>query len=241
MNILERAFVVSAYVNAANAPVSPRQLVEALDIPLSTVYRIITQLKTWGYLCDSVQTGCVTSGPLFLHHGNNYARFSLLAHTAHDGLRQLAERTGETVAVIIATPVQTVCIDMVESTQRLRCSFAVGEAQSPVRGASAKTLLAWRPIAERDQVIDRLLPAEEGQALREELALIRARGYGQSLGEVDVGIWGVSAPLLRKQQLLGVLTVMVPHPRVEEKSAEFFTREVLQAAASINELIALNA
>lgn len=240
MNILERAFVVSTYVNSVNEPVSPRQLVDALDIPLSTVYRILTQLKNWGYLCDSIQNGCVTSGPLFLHHGNNYARFSLLAHTAHDGLRQLAERTGETVAVIIATPAQTVCVDMVESTQRLRCSFAVGEAQSAVRGSSAKTLLAWRPIAERDQIIDRLVAAPDRAALREELALIRTRGYGQSLGEVDTGIWGVSAPLLRKQQLLGVLTVMVPHPRVEEKSAEFFTREVLQAAASINELIALN-
>ncbi|MDO5091466.1 MAG: IclR family transcriptional regulator [Cardiobacteriaceae bacterium] len=241
MNILERAFMVSAYVNAAGEPVSPRQLVDALDIPLSTVYRLITQLKTWGYVCDSIHSGCITSGPLFLHHGGNYARFSLLAHTARDGLRQLGERTGETAAVIIATPVQTVCVDMVESTQRLRCSFAVGEAQSPVRGSSAKTLLAWRSIAERDQVIDRLLPREEAHALREELAVIRARGYGQSLGEVDVGIWGASAPLLRKQQLQGVLTVMVPHPRVAEKGADFFTDAVVQAAASINELIALHA
>lgn len=240
MNILERAFVVSAYVNAANEPVSPRQVVDDLDIPLSTVYRIISQLKVWGYLCDSVQNGCVTSGPLFLHHGNNYARFSLLAHSAHDGLRQLAERTGETVAIVIATPVQTVCVDMVESTQRLRCSFGVGEAQSPVRGCSAKTLLAWRPIAEREQVIARLVPENEQAELHKELLQIRARGYGQSLGEVDTGIWGVSAPLLRKQQLLGVMTVMVPHPRVAEKGVDFFTREVLRSAASINELIALN-
>ena len=238
MNILERAFVVSAHINAADAPVSPRQLSQALGIPLSTLYRIIAQLKNWGYVCDSVVSGAITSGPLFFQHGGNYARFSLLVHAAREGLRELARRTRETVAVITATPVQTLCVDMVESTQRLRCSFAVGEAQSPVRGCSAKTVLAFRPLAERDAIIARHVA--DGQArehLRAELLAIRAAGFGQSLGEVDANIWGVSAPILKKQQVLGVVTVMVPESRVQD--AGFFTGQVRDCARSVNELIAL--
>lgn len=238
MNILERAFVVSAYINAAGAPVSPRELVDVLDIPLSTVYRLLAQLKNWGYVCDSVQSGHVTSGSLFLQ-GGNYQRHALLAQVSRDPLRELARRTHETVAVITATPVQTICVDMVESTQRLRCSFAVGEAQSPVRGCSAKTILAFRPIMERDAIIDRHLAAnEERQQLRRELSAINAAGFGQSSGEVDAGIWGVSAPILKKQHLLGVMTVMLPVNRMQE--AGFFIAQVVDCARSVNDLVALH-
>lgn len=236
MNILERAFVLSAYINAANAPVSPRELADVLDIPLSTVYRLITQLKSWGYVCDSVQSGHVTSGPLFLQ---NYQRHALFAHVAREALRELAKHTRETVALITATPVHTVCVDMVESTQRLRCSFAVGEAQSPVRGCSAKTILAFRASAERDAIIARHLPsAQEREHLHRELQAIKNAGFGQSSGEVDADIWGVSAPILKKKQLLGVMTVMVPVHRAQE--ADFFTAQVIHCARSVNELVALH-
>lgn len=236
MNILERAFVLSAYINAANAPVSPRELADALDIPLSTIYRLTAQLKSWGYVCDSVQSGHLTSGPLFLQ---NYQRYALFAHVAREGLRELARHTRETVALITATPVQTVCVDMVESTQRLRCSFAVGEAQSPVRGCSAKTILAFRDSNERDAIIARhLATPHERDHLRSELQAIKHAGFGQSSGEVDAGIWGVSAPILKKQQLLGVMTVMVPVHRAQE--ADFFTAQVVDCARRINELVTLH-
>lgn len=239
MNILERAFVVSAHINAASEPVSPRQLSMALDIPLSTLYRIIAQLKIWGYVCDSIVSGAVTSGPLFFQHGGNYARFSLLMHAAREGLRELARRSRETVAVIAATPMQTVCVDLVESTQRLRCSFAVGEAQSVVRGCSAKTVLAFRSPGEREAIIHRhILATEERARLHAELETIRRSGFGSSLGEVDANIWGVSAPILKKQQVLGVVTVMVPESRMHDSA--FYTREVQECARGINELITLH-
>ncbi|QEY24556.1 IclR family transcriptional regulator [Neisseria animalis] len=238
MHLLNRAFSVSAYINAAEKPVSPREITQALAIPLSTLYRLVAILKDWGYVADSTEAGLLTSGPVFLHNGL-YLRYGLLPQTARQSLLKLAGLTRETVAVITSTPVQTVCIDMVESPQRLRCSFAVGEVQSPVRGASAKTLLAFHEPEKCREIIKlSLSDSQEQEYLYRNLSEIRRQGYGTSLGEVDENIWGVSAPIFKKDTLLGVVTVMVPeHRAIGQK--ERFVRSVLDCTTSINELIRL--
>ncbi|STZ76455.1 IclR family transcriptional regulator [Bergeriella denitrificans] len=238
MHLLNRAFSVSAYINAADRPVSPREIAQALSIPLSTLYRLLAVLKDWGYAADCFEAGLLTSGPVFLHNGL-YLRYGLLPQAAHNALRKLAAQTRETVAVIASTPVQTVCIDMVESPQRLRCSFAVSEAQSPVLGASAKTLLAFHTPEKCKEIMNQS-PLDEAARhnLQQALQDIRRQGYGTSLGEVDDNIWGVSAPVRKKDALLGVVTVMVPEHRAAGQR-ECFIRPLLDCTASINELIQL--
>jgi DNA-binding IclR family transcriptional regulator len=53
-------------------------------------------------------------------------------------------------------------------------------------------------------------------ALREELDLVRSRGYALCRGEFDLDSWGVSAPLLgADQSLIGVLSCWGPASRGE--------------------------
>jgi len=90
-----------------------------------------------------------------------------------------------------------VCLDMIESAQPLRCSYAPGRAQPLARGASAKALLAFMSPGRLAAVLEVTVPDTGARrALLDELEVTRERGFAESEGEVDPGVWGVSAPIL---------------------------------------------
>ncbi|MBN7823315.1 IclR family transcriptional regulator domain-containing protein, partial [Bowmanella yangjiangensis] len=78
------------------------------------------------------------------------------------------------------------------------------------------------------------LDASQHTALREELEQIRACGYSTSLGEIDEGVWGVSAALLDSRgRLHGALSLMGPASRVQPR-AEQLQRWTLESAARVS-------
>jgi DNA-binding IclR family transcriptional regulator len=125
-----------------------------------------------------------------------------------------------------------VCLAMVESDQPLRCSFARGRAHPLTRGASAKALLAFLPEAQADVLIADSAPddPEAVAALRAQLEEIRRRRFATSESEVDIGVWGVSAPLVSDVgRLEGTITLMAPVSRIAGREAEL--AQLTRAAA----------
>ena len=72
---------------------------------------------------------------------------SFLIHEAQPDMAALAVASGETIGLLVAVKDQAVCLDMVESQHPLRCSFTKGRGLPLARGASAKSLLAFMPVA----------------------------------------------------------------------------------------------
>ena len=154
---------------------------------------------------------------------------------------QLAKKCGESVGLMVAVNDQVTCLDMVDSEQSLRCSFSKGRSHPLSRGASAKAVLAHLPPAMADNIVQRQLYGKDEEITRllQELAAIRSQGYAISEGEVDWGVWGVSAPVFYKPgQAAGAITLMAPAIRAEERQRELIAATV-QAAAAISERLAL--
>src|SRR3546814_19890203 len=98
---------------------------------------------------------------------------------------------------------QVVCLDMVESTHPLRCSFVKGRSLPLAKGASAKALLAFMNPTRRAAALNRLsdenvLSPDARNAFEQQLEQIRIQGYATSNSEVDAGIWGISAPIYQR-------------------------------------------
>lgn len=239
MSSTDRILSVLAFVVSAAKPVSPQDIATGLDLPISTVYRLLSHLKTWGFITDSTQKSRYTAGAVSLQMSQQFMTHSFLFDAARPTLQRLASRTQETVALIVSNQYQTICVDMIESPQALRCSFAVGKGQSLVRGASAKTLLAFSHPAMQDTILAQHLPNLAEQAeLRAQLQRIQTQGYGVSVGELDPGVWGVAAPIMKRKALQGIIAIMAPHSRVMGKEP-ILIQEVLDCAASINEYVEL--
>jgi len=171
-------------------------LSEAIGVPRSTVYRLVSLLK--GHeLLEQAGEGRYQLGPRAIMMGYVARSTVDLADIWRPGLQQLAGTARETALVLRRIGDAAVCVDRVESDHQVRLSFDVGRAMPLHTGAGAKVLLACSPAEVRDRYIDTAVPRAQQAGLRAELEAIAAQGWDESRAEVDPGIWAVAAPILQ--------------------------------------------
>ena len=229
-------FILSVFAKIER-PVTVAELMALTKLPQSTLYRQLTLLKKWGFVFES--GGEYLPGPRCLPLAWGFSHSSFLLQHARKDMLALSMQTGESVGILVAVEDMAVCLDMVESTSSLRCSFVKGRSMPLIRGASAKSLLAFLPAAKRQALIDNAveqgqLDDEEARQLAIQLEQVRQAGFVVSEGEVDAGVWGVSAPLFQhKQMALGSITLMAPSARTTGRSQHLIDATV-KAAAQIS-------
>ena len=212
----ERILHVLACIARQGEAMAARELAAQTGLPLSTIYRHLAVLKKWGWVQEHACSGLYEPGPLAVQLAHGFDQHSWLMQAARPEIEQLVQRSGESVGLLCYLHGQVVCLDMQESQQALRCSFAKGRANSSVRGASAKALLAFLPETVQQQLLDQnFIDVPDVQAHRDvveqELQRIRTQRYATSENEIDLGVWGVSAPVFSgKSQLIATLSLMAP-------------------------------
>jgi DNA-binding IclR family transcriptional regulator len=150
----------------------------------------------------------------------------MLVEASRVGMLQLSRTTQESVGLLVAVNDQVICLEMVESTHSLRCSFEKGRAVPLRAGASAKSLLAFMSDKARAETLARQFGDDEAAraVLEAELERIRARGYAVSDSEVDPGVWGVSAPVFgrvsRGAAASASITLMAPSSRAAGRAQQ---------------------
>jgi len=229
---IDRVLHALTSVARAGKPIGAKQIAADINAPLSTVYRLLGSLKQWGLLQEHANSGLLEPGPSSVQLAWGFDQNAQLVTQSRDEIRALVQRTGESVGLLVPINDAVVCLSMVESDQPLRCSFARGRAHPLTRGASAKALLAFMPEAQADVLIAGCAPddPESTAALRAQLEEIRRRRFATSESEVDIGIWGVSAPLISDAgRLEGTITLMAPVARIAGREAEL--AQLTRAAA----------
>lgn len=226
----ERAFLILQQIASAPAPMTVRVLAKSLGMPLSSTYRHVGTLLRWGLVVELGTSGRYTAGPLCLQLSMHFQDRNQLVLMARPEMVRLAENSGETVALMVATHYQAICIDMIESRQTLRCAFAPGKGQPLSKGATAMTLLAFMPEAQRQIALDAYPPCDG----RIPLETVRRQGYAESDSLLDPGVWGVCAPLLvDRGRLAGALTLMGPSDRASRDRSRLIDL-TLKAAGKIS-------
>jgi DNA-binding IclR family transcriptional regulator len=88
--------------------------------------------------------------------------------------------------------------------------------------------------------IERADPAERvlRRAREAELALIRRRGYAESHGEVDPGMWAVAAPVVEKRRAIASLWLAVPERRLDPARRAALREAALAAARALSRTLA---
>lgn len=225
-SIVDRVLQVLTCVAKAGQPIAAKRIAAQVQMPLSTVYRHLASLKKWGLLQEHMTTGLYEPGATGVQLAWGFDQTSNLISQSRDEISALAERTGESVGLLVYSNGQMVCIAMEESSSSLRCSFTKGRAHSMMQGASAKSLLAFLPEPVQRQLVK--TQSQEGAmdvaALEREITRIRKNGYATSDSEVDLGVWGVSVPLISADGALeGTITLMAPSLRVGPREAELIS------------------
>lgn len=227
----ERLLLVLTALASHGKAMSVKDMLGATGLAQSTLYRQVALLKRWGFVTED--SGCYAPGPISLQLALGFDVNSMLVDASRDGMMQLSRTTQESVGLTVAVNDRVICLEMIESTHSLRCSFEKGRAVPLRAGASAKSLLAFMADKTRAETLERQFAGDAAAraALEAELERIRARGYAMSDSEVDPGVWGVSAPVFRRASrragASASITLMAPSSRAagrEQQLADWTVR-----------------
>lgn len=236
----DRILQLLSYIGSAEKPVSPKELEAKLNIPISSVYRILNTLILWEFVTPAHILGFYTLGAQSLIGRTLYAKYSpLLTPHVEKVLTTLMEKSNESAAIIVSDLSKSICVSMIESKQALRCSFVPSKGDVLIRGSSGKTLLAFYDAALQKAILTQHFSAQESTQkaqLLAEIAQIKQQGYGRSIGEIDEGVLGISAPIFRQKQSIAVVTLMAPYFRSHDKELQFIEL-VTTAAKHITDII----
>ncbi|MCU6435715.1 IclR family transcriptional regulator [Undibacterium sp. Jales W-56] len=235
----DRVLQVLVCIARAGQSIAAREIAAQTGIPLSTVYRQLAPLKKWGLVQEHAQSGLYEPGPLAMQLAWGFDHHSYLMAEARPEIEQLVQRSGESVGLLVHVNGQVICLDMQESQQALRCSFTKGSANSLLRGASAKALLAYLPEPVQEAQMTPLAEHER-EILQAQLAQIRQQGYAVTENEIDEGVWGVSVPIFsHKDKLEASLSLMAPVSRAQQRHADYI-QMTIAAAARIGQKLRYN-
>jgi DNA-binding IclR family transcriptional regulator len=194
-------------------------------IPISAVYRHLSDLVQLGLVRPTRTRGRYCAGSLTVQMAENYRRETLSGGEVKRRLTRLATDTQELAAFLIPSGHHVLCVEAAEGSRMIKCSFSPGLTKPLTFGASAQAILAHLP-AERVAEVGAAhqLPAERLATLHLELGRVRDRGYAMSTGAVDEGVWGVSVPVFdRYGQVNGTVSTMAPEFRVRHSHQALIT------------------
>jgi DNA-binding IclR family transcriptional regulator len=186
-----------------------------LDTPMSTVYRYLRTLATFGFI-EHDGAGYRLAPRLIIGSTANVTAEELI-RTAGPVLQLLADETGETAVIVRRLGLAAVCLHEIPSSKPLRVTIPPQTALPLDRGALGKALLAFA----NPEIIDEFLGSETGgpagdidaDRLRADLAEIVTSGVARSFGEGIPGAVEIAVPIFREDGIVGAIGVVGPESR----------------------------
>lgn len=208
----------------------------------STVHRTLKTLEERGFIIQSLQNQRYRLGFKLFDLGNAVLSRLEIRDVALPLMREVSSITRETVTLNIVDNYERVCIEKVESTEAVRNYVQLGGRNPLWVAGSGKLLLAHLPEEEIERIImtKNLGSSIKGpiqvEELREELKLIRKRGYARSHSERNIGSASVSAPIFNHERIcIGGLSISGPESRFIGEQLDIITEHTIETARKVSE------
>jgi DNA-binding IclR family transcriptional regulator len=239
VNVVAKAVQVLKACHRLGGGLSLGDIARHLDLPRSTVQRIVRTLVQESFLSTDGTASSIALGPELLAMGASVS--ANVMEKVHPLLKQIAVETGETVDLARFNRDHMVFINQVPGAHRLRAVSAVGDSFPLHCTANGKAVLAHLPEAMMQQYIRQ--PHYRFTAntltkpgdLAREIEKIRSLGMAHDMEEHTVGICAVGAAVRDRANQLYAVSIPVPSARFKESR----TRCELALAAAMPTLSAV--
>jgi len=242
LRVVGRALDVLQAFAAAEPELTATELSHKLGLNKSTVHRLTEMLEGRGFLKRNPKTRAYALGPAIFGFTSVMLMQNDLGAISYPHMRELRNRTGETVTLNIRVGMQRVCIAQVESPQELRMTLNIGNPIPLYCGAASKILLAGMNPDEIEEYIrvTKLKPMGPGsignsKILRGQLRKIRDNGYATSREERIPGGITLAAPIWDTNgEIIASLSVYGPIMRVSQERLTSWIPLVTASAKAIS-------
>lgn len=236
---VSRAMRVLDLVSSRRDLTSARQIGALLDLPKSSVYRIIQSLQQAGALQYDSGTGALRLGPRITRIGVQALDGLDIRQKARRFLEGLVGETGETTSLSVRFGDTRTYVDVVESPNILSVRPPIGRPLPLLVGAPGRALSFPLSDDEIEELLGRTalysyttntpVSAEEVWAgIRE----ARGSGFAVARDEVISGLATISAPVVTADgEVVGAISIAGPSSRLSFDALVGFA-EPLQAATA---------
>ena len=229
---------------ATPKPVSLADLSRVLDTPKSSLAALLRGLADEDFVVAAdgawrLGPGAFGLGGALMEARRRFQSSDLV----RDGMRRLAERSGETVlfAVRDKDADSMTYVDVIESRNAVRFSVSVGDRRPLYATAGGRALLAAAPDEEVQAYLRRLKPERltgqtetDKRRLAEAVAEARRAGVAQTADQAAEGVTGAGSAIHDASgAAIGALIVAAPSSRLQDRRAEL-ARLVREEAAAIS-------
>ena len=221
-------------------------LARGAGLPWATAVRLIRTLEAEGFLYRLPDSDRYVIGFGLVRLGRSGDPARLLAATALPSLEHLAEAVGETVSLsVVHRDGRLEVIEEIGPPRFMRPSTFAGSTHPLHATSIGKLILAAYDEVRLGEFLSGGLPRytattiTDRGALREELALIRERGWSGAVDELEEGLAAVSAGVRDVDgELVAMVSVSGPSFRFDETARTAALGPLREAAQAVERLIA---
>jgi len=201
---LQQALRVLVYMGERAPEVGVNELAVDLGLSKTTVHWLLNTIERFDLIERDAQSERYRLGLKLQQLGSRAVASRTLRTEAHRFLVEMSRRSRETVSLETPAPGGAICLDRLDSPHTV-ISFCtpVGSLFPAHCTAAGKAILAYLAESEIEEVVRRTglrqytpFTITRPAFLKENLRLIRQRGYSVDHQELERGLSGVAAPVL---------------------------------------------
>ena len=202
MQIIDRAFELLELLSKNKGGYMISELSEKLDVPISSVHRLLSSLKKNNYIVQDPQNKRYKLGLKVLNLAVNLLNNYDIRNIARTYLEALCSKHGEAVFLTIFENEIAVCIDTVMNENSCKFFVRIGR-EMPIHAAVAGQVI----LADADEeMIDSVLKKTDyiqytpytitdPEKLKQKLKEIKKMGYGICDEELEIGVQAFGVPI----------------------------------------------
>ncbi len=222
---IERASLILDILGTRPQGLSIGELSKKTGFPKGTTHRLLTSLAYFDYVRQDAMTKNYQLGFKLVELGNRLLSQLDFRTEAHPYLIELAERTRETVHMVILDRNEALYVDKVDAGQHaggLRMASMLGSRIPTHCSAVGKVMLAFLSEEKLVEIVsDKGLPRRtentitDIEELKAHLQHIREQGYALDDEENEKGIKCVAAPIRDQSgKVIAAISISVPGIRI---------------------------
>ncbi|MHB8135138.1 MAG: IclR family transcriptional regulator [Anaerolineaceae bacterium] len=218
--VTKAIYVVEMLASKADVGISLAELSSLLNMPKSSTHRYLVTLQELG-LAERKNGDRFYLGPKIIEIAGAFLAKSDLRNESNFVMKELSEKTGETVHLAVPSGREVVYIAKIESPHALGMSSHIGSRLPMYCTSLGKAILAFSNPELLDAVLSGDLKTRTANTiispttLRAELVSVRSQGFALDNEENEAGIRCVGAPVLDYSgQAIAAISISGPSERI---------------------------
>ena len=221
---------------AAGGELGTNELARRTGVNASTVSRLLATLAGAGYV-DQAENGRYRLGVRLVQLGNAVVDRLDLRELARPELERLVEAVGETATLSISGGHEAITVDFVQSPSSVQGVAQLGRPSVAHATATGKVLLAFGGVTLPPGPLRRYTARTiaDPRALARENERVRLRGWADALGERELDLVAIAAPVRGSRgELAAILGIQGPAARLDARARTAALGSLLAAAAALS-------